>query len=141
MSLQARSSVRNISTRSSGSEHDELNDDLKSTHNPDLEKTDGINAVGLNLAYDKGPTAGKNPVVGEEGEEEFDPYVTAGGVDRPWKYKGPALACIIFLTRKSGCKQKDEVPESKTSPPFRTARHSWQQLCPIIPLPAEEHHP
>lgn len=102
MSLPIRDPVRNISRRSSGSDHDELNDDIKSTHNPDLEKTDGITAVGLNLAYDKGPTVGKNPVIGEDGEGRFDPYATAGGVDRPWKYKGPALACIIFLTRKSG---------------------------------------
>lgn len=103
MSLPARNSVRDASTRSSGSEHDELNDDLKSTHIPDLEKTDGTTTTGLNLAYEKGPTAGKNLVVGEGGEEGFDPYVTAGGVDRPWKYKGPALTCIIFLTRKSSC--------------------------------------
>jgi hypothetical protein len=102
MSLPARNSVRDASTRSSGSEHDELNDDLKSTHTPDLEKTDGITAVGLNLAYQKGPTSGRNTVVGEDEDGDFDPYVSAGGVDRPWKYKGPALACIIFLTRKSG---------------------------------------
>jgi hypothetical protein len=135
MSLPARNSVRDASTRSSGSEHDELNDDLKSTHIPDLEKTDGITAVGLNLAYEKGPTAGKNP---------------AGGVDRPWKYKGPALACIIFLTRKSGPIRTHFPPdldnliaELLSSEFFHChiARNSRQQLCPIVPLSAEEHHP
>jgi hypothetical protein len=135
MSLPTRDSVRNISTRSSGSEHDELNDDLKSTHNPDLEKTDGTTTTGLNLAYDKGPTAGRNTVVGEEGEEEFDPYVSAGGVDRPWKYKGPALTCIIFLTRKSGCTRIAEISESKTSPfaPHDTVGSNFAQssLSPL----------
>jgi hypothetical protein len=44
----------------------------------------------------------EKPVTLDEQEGRVDDPYAPRGVEKPWKYKGPALACIIFLTRESG---------------------------------------
>ena len=111
---------RDASRRSSTSDQDQdkSSSDLEKT--PEFPLADATTTT-TGLAYEKGRTLGAVTTTGgghgdAGGEVEFDPYNTAGGVDRPWKYKGPALACIIFLTRESSSGYLGLGPASNTDP-------------------------